>query len=115
VLALRYGSYRKSTKSFEAPPPYFERDERLPVTMVSAVLLDGRRIAVQVSDVSERGVGGRSAEPLPIGAELLLALPGFGSVPVEIRWALGARFGARFLKRMDVQGVLETMVALAAE
>jgi len=98
---MRYGSFRKSTKSFEAPPQEVARSRRIDVAVVSSVEVDGQRINVQLSDLSARGVGGRSAIPLPIGAEGTITLPRIGPVPLQIRWALGGRSGARFLARVQ--------------
>ena len=93
---MRYGSFRKSTKAFEAPPEEVARDARVDVSVVSAIEVNGQRVNVQVSDFSGSGVGGRCAIPLPIGAEGSIALPRIGEVPIQIRWAFGGRFGARF-------------------
>jgi hypothetical protein len=71
--------------------------------VVSAIEVNGERFNVQVSDLGERGLGGRSASPLPIGAEASISLPRLGQVPIQIRWALGGRFGARFLQRVQFE------------
>ena len=98
---MRYGSFRKSTKCFEPPAPSVDRNERKDVAVVSVIELDGRRVSVKVADVSNCGLGGQSALPLPIGAEARVTLPRLGAVPVQIRWALGTRFGARFVDRVE--------------
>jgi hypothetical protein len=111
---LRYGSFRKSTKSFEAPPIEVVRDERFDVAMVSAIEVKGERVAVQISDLSERGIGGRSSVPLSIGEEAQVTLPQIGTVPVQIRWALGGRFGARFLVRVNFTALTDAPAQPAA-
>ena len=103
---MRYGSYRKSTKSFEAPPAEVARCERVDVLVVSAIEVNGERVNVQISDLSDQGLGGRSAIPLAIGAEGSISLPSVGTVPIQIRWAFGGRFGARFVEEVDADALL---------
>ena len=104
---MRYGSFRKSSKSFEPPAPTVVRSERTDVAMVSVIELDGQRVSVKVADLSDSGLGGQSAQPLPIGAEARVTLPQLGPVPVQIRWALGTRFGARFVDRVEIDEIFE--------
>jgi hypothetical protein len=93
---MRYGSFRKSTKCFEPPAPTLERSERTDVAVVSVIELDGQRVSVKVADLSERGLGGQSAMPLPIGAQASVTLPRIGPVPAEDRAGAGADpLGAR--------------------
>ena len=108
---MRYGTFRKSTKSFEPPAPTVARSERTDVVVVSVIELNGQRVSVKVADLSDRGLGGQSAMPLPIGAEASVTLPRIGTVPVQIRWALGTRFGARFIHRIP----LDDLFAAPAE
>ena len=103
---MRYGSFRKSTKCFEPPAPSVDRNERKDVAVISVIELEGRRVSVKVADVSDCGLGGQSALPLPIGAEARVTLPRLGAVPVQIRWALGTRFGARFVEEIAVDELI---------
>jgi hypothetical protein len=112
---MRYGSFRKSTKCFEPPAPTLERSERTDVAVVSVIELDGQRVSVKVADLSERGLGGQSAMPLPIGAQASVTLPRIGPVPVQIRWALGTRFGARFVQSIPLDELFAAPCEAAAE
>ncbi|TFI57985.1 PilZ domain-containing protein [Sphingomonas parva] len=107
---MRYGSFRKSTKSFETPPTEVARSARVDLSVVSAIEVNGQRVNVQVSDFSGQGVGGRCAMPLPIGAEGSISLPRLGTVPIQIRWAFGGRFGARFAEGVDADALLPAPV-----
>ena len=111
---MRYGSFRKSTKSFEPPAPTVDRSARIDVAMVSVIELEGQRVSVKVADLSDRGLGGQSAQPLPIGAEAHVTLPRIGAIPVQIRWALGTRFGARFIDQVEVEELFEASAPIPA-
>ena len=112
---MRYGSFKTPAKCFEPPAPELVRDRRRGVAVVSWVELEGERMPVQISDVSENGLGGRSNAPLAIGAEALVALPQIGPVPVQIRWSLGGRFGARFQTRVEFDDLLAPLPLPKAE
>ena len=110
-MPVRYGAFRKSAKCFEAPAPELLRDQRVEISVLTAVEVGGRRIPVELCDLSIRGVGGRSDFALPIGAHAMVALPDIGQVPVQICWALGDSFGARFLSRIEAQQAPPVLIA----
>ena len=108
---MRYGTFRKSTKCFEAPAPELSRDQRVEISVLTAIEVDDRRIPVELCDLSVRGIGGKSDFALPIGAQAMVALPDIGAVPVQICWALGGAFGARFLSRIEAQEAAPVLMA----
>jgi len=59
-------------------------------------------VEVWVQNISANGLFGLSSQPLPIGSTVVVDLQHLGSAAAQVRWALGARFGAAFLKEFKL-------------
>ena len=57
---------------------------------------------VVLQNISPNGFFGVSGQALPIGSTVVVELPNLGSAPAQVRWALGTRFGAAFLKEFKL-------------
>lgn len=55
--------------------------------------LEGR-----IANMSNDGFMAECERKLPLGSVVAIDIPGKGKVRAEVRWAVGWRFGARFLK-----------------
>lgn len=58
---------------------------------------NGRLLDSRIWNISEGGFMAECEEKLPVGAHVVVELPGRGKVRAEIRWAVGWRFGAMIL------------------
>ena len=57
---------------------------------------NGRRIAVELTDLSAEGCKVTAAETLVIGTTVDLQVDGFDDVAASVRWALNGIAGLRF-------------------
>lgn len=105
---MRYGSFRKSTKAFERPPELAPREQRVQVSLAAAIQVAGEPVPVRITDLSAGGFSGISPAVLPIGLATMLSIPPVVNIPIQIRWAMTSRFGARFLHAPDLSGLFET-------
>lgn len=67
------------------------RDEVLHRTRASRA--DGTQVELVVVNISARGLMARCGAPIEPGERIRVRLPEIGSVPAEVRWALGGRIG----------------------
>ena len=58
----------------------------------------GRLLDSRIWNISEGGFMADCEVKLPLGAQIVVELPGRGTVRAEIRWAVGWRFGAEILE-----------------
>ena len=77
---------------------YVARPKRWSIT-ADAEIIDGcgRRLLARLWNISLGGFAAECEEKLPLGAEIVVDLPGRGLVRAEVRWAVGWRFGAMIL------------------
>jgi hypothetical protein len=77
---------------------YVARPKRWSIT-ADAEIIDGcgRRLLARLWNISLGGFAAECEEKLPLGAEIVVDLPGRGPVRAEVRWAVGWRFGAMIL------------------
>lgn len=82
----------------EARPALVSRPKRWSI-MADAEIIDGcgRRLLARLWNISLGGFAAECEEKFPLGAEILVDLPGRGPVRAEVRWAVGWRFGAMIL------------------
>jgi hypothetical protein len=55
------------------------------------------KIEVTIHDVSTSGFMAECQEPVRIGSQVSLEVPGIGPVKAQVRWQLGRRMGGMFL------------------
>jgi hypothetical protein len=60
-------------------------------------------LEVSVHNISNRGFMAESPEPLAIGSDALLFLPGIGWTLANVRWSVGNRFGGRFQDSINMR------------
>lgn len=58
----------------------------------------GRLLDSRIWNISQGGFMADCEVKLPLGAQIVVELPGRGPVRAEIRWAVGWRFGAEILE-----------------
>ena len=79
-------------------PNYIQRPPRWSIAADTSVVDGcGRQLQTRLWNISKGGFMAECEEKLPIGAEVIIDLPGRGPVRAEVRWALGWRFGAMIL------------------
>lgn len=66
---------------------------------------------VWIQNISSNGFFGISGQPLKIGSTVIVDLQNLGSAPAQVRWALGPRFGAAFLKEVRLDEAQLTSLA----
>jgi hypothetical protein len=78
------------------------RKDRQPV-QVDAVIHrdDGSHAPVRLTNVSDDGCRIETADDLRIGERLQIAIPRFGPVHAQVRWALPGSAGAKFIAEGD--------------
>jgi hypothetical protein len=74
------------------------RKDRVPVE-VDAVIHrdDGSHASVKLTNVSDDGCRIETADDLRIGERLQIAIPRFGQVEAQVRWALPGSAGVKFI------------------
>jgi hypothetical protein len=78
------------------------RKDRHPVTLDAIVHHeDGKRVPVQLIDVSDEGCRIESNEHFRIGERVQIDIPRLGLMKAQIRWALPESAGAKFLADDD--------------
>jgi hypothetical protein len=78
--------------------PYLPREHRHQVDLCATVTRFALpAVRVRIADISVRGANGETGELLRIGSTVMIDLPALGEVGAHVRWALGSRFGLRFL------------------
>jgi hypothetical protein len=74
------------------------RKDRLPVAIDAVVhRADGTVVPVRVTDFSDQGCRVEGDEMFGIGERIHIAVPRFGLVEAQVRWAMDGTAGARFL------------------
>lgn len=64
-------------------------------------------VEVRLLNISSNGLFGLSSQPLQIGSTVVIDLQALGAAAAQVRWALGRRFGAAFLKEFTLdEGLL---------
>ncbi|HEY5712366.1 MAG TPA: PilZ domain-containing protein [Allosphingosinicella sp.] len=58
---------------------------------------DRYKVEIKVRDVSASGFMAECAQPVLIGSNILLEIPGVGPVHAQVRWQLGNKMGGMFL------------------
>jgi hypothetical protein len=60
-------------------------------------------IEVTIRDVSSFGFKAECAEPIRIGSEISLDVPGVGLIAAQVRWQIGTRMGGMFLNPISLE------------
>jgi hypothetical protein len=78
------------------------RKDRDPVEIDAVVRrLDGSSASVKLSNVSDEGCRIECEDDFLIGEKLSIAIPRFGEMAAQVRWALPGSAGAKFLTEAD--------------
>jgi hypothetical protein len=73
------------------------RKDRLPVVIEAVVHRgDGSSVPVKVTDFSDQGCRVESDDLFAIGERIQIAIPRFGLVEAQVRWAMAGSAGTRF-------------------
>lgn len=79
------------------------RKDRQPVSVDAVVRrADGTSSSVKLSNVSEEGCRIEAEDDFKIGELFEIAIPRFGQVKAQVRWAIAGSAGARFLAENDL-------------
>jgi hypothetical protein len=79
------------------------KTKRLSIGQAARLRPDARtRLEVQIVDVSCMGFKGTCEAPLRIRSWLSIEVPGIGPTTAEVRWQQGNRFGAAFVRPIDL-------------
>jgi hypothetical protein len=79
------------------------RKDRQPVSVDAVVRrADGTSSSVKLSNVSEDGCRIEADDDFKIGELFEIAIPRFGQVKAQVRWAIGGSAGAKFLAENDL-------------
>jgi hypothetical protein len=81
------------------PPGPARREVRTPVSERGWMELAEQRHDIALLDMSRNGFGAKADISVPIGAEVTVWLPHYGTIRAQVRWALCGFFGGRFLDR----------------
>jgi hypothetical protein len=76
---------------------WVNRPDRDPVSVAAVLVLAGRKMAVEITNVSDDGCQVACQETLPIGAPVRLRLE-LVSIAATVRWSLAGKAGLRFVK-----------------
>jgi positive regulator of sigma E activity len=78
------------------------RKDRQPVAVDAVVhRADGTSSAVKLSNISDEGCRIESGGDLRIGEQVEIAIPEYGQLKAQVRWALADSAGAKFLADSD--------------
>lgn len=78
------------------------RKDRQPVAVDAVVhRADGTSSAVKLSNISDEGCRIESGGDLRIGEQVEIAIPEYGQLKAQVRWALAGSAGAKFLADSD--------------
>lgn len=79
------------------------RKDRQPVSVDAIVRRpDGTSSSVKISNISEEGCRIEAGGDFRIGELFEIAIPRFGHVQAQVRWALHGSAGAKFLTENDL-------------
>ena len=79
-----------------------DRKGRFPVEIDGIALRnDGSKVAVRLTDFSDRGCRMEGTGEFHVGEKLRIALPRMGAVKAQVRWSLPGSAGTRFLIESD--------------
>lgn len=81
------------TNSMSGPRP---RMPRIEVCCIASVRRDGQVYGMRARDVSQGGVKVESDRDLPLGAEVVVTLPGLPPIPGVVRWRESGSYGISF-------------------
>jgi len=79
--------------SMNGPKP---RMPRIEVCCIASVRRDGQVYGMRARDVSQGGIKAESDRDLPIGAEVVVTLPGLPPMPGVVRWNDAGSYGITF-------------------
>lgn len=94
-------------RSAEFEPPQLERAVRTPIGFATMMFIGEAPQPIKILNLSDRGFGARSSLSILIGTQISVELPLVGIVQARVRWGIGNRFGAVFLRdiRLDLQAI----------
>lgn len=102
----------KPTKLSDGKSP---RLPRLEVQSPAKVQHEGRTIAAEMRDVSQRGAKLRSDEAFARDARLLILVPGLGQLQATVRWSDDDSFGVAFGEIVPINDLMEWIARLALD
>ncbi|MBN2971671.1 PilZ domain-containing protein [Roseomonas aeriglobus] len=77
-----------------------------------AMHADGRTLPLLIVNVSPNGFMARCDSAMAEGDTLRIALPGIGTQPAEVRWALGGRIGCQLAQPIRLGDYYELLATL---
>lgn len=79
-------------------PDFIDRAERQAVDIEATIIGPGGEATdARICSYSPGGFGGFASAVAAIGSYVTVTAKPLGRVPAQVRWALGNRFGAKFL------------------
>lgn len=90
--------------SMEGPRP---RMPRVEVRCIASVRHGSNVYGMRAHDVSQGGVKVESASDIPVGAEVLVTLPGLPSKNAVVRWKEGRSYGITFRRLVALSELVE--------
>lgn len=79
------------------------RKDRNPVEIDAVVQRDdGSKAEVRLSDLTDEGCRIETDDHFRVGEQLQIAIPRFGQLNAQVRWALPGSAGARFLAESEL-------------
>jgi hypothetical protein len=80
------------------------RKDRQPVAVDAVVRrADGTSVPVKLSNISDEGCRIESGDDLRIGERVEIAIPEYGQLKAQVRWAIAGSAGAKFLAEDEIQ------------
>ncbi|WP_430741969.1 PilZ domain-containing protein [Sphingomonas hankyongi] len=76
---------------------WIDRPDRDPVSVAASLVIAGRQLMAEITNVSDDGCQIACEENLPIGAAVSLRLE-LVSIAATVRWSLPGKAGLRFRK-----------------
>ncbi len=73
---------------------------------------DGRTLPLLIVNISPNGFMARCESEMAEGDTLRIALPGVGTQPAEVRWALGGRIGCQLDRPIRLADYYELLVTM---
>jgi diguanylate cyclase (GGDEF)-like protein len=86
----------------------FSRAPRHGLIRKASLELDGASLDVRLRNISSGGALVESARGFAPGTEVILSLPGCGSMEAEVRWSNAGRVGIRFKEQFDLRRLSTT-------
>lgn len=86
--------------------------DRSEVRIAATLHLSGQAVPFTLHNLSADGFMGQAPRHVPLGALVVVELPGLPPVGAKVRWSVGHKAGGRWAQRLDAQ---QLAVALGGE